>query len=89
MAERPLLLTNTDKVRMATDITVPWPYEHDPAPQACPMCGGRGSVLESIDAERWPVAVPCTHCRRWCADCRAYVRKDNHECKGGKHATRR
>jgi hypothetical protein len=83
MAERPLLPTDTDKWRLARDPLVPWPFEHTPhIPSACPMCGGAGSVLESIDPERFPVAVPCDRCRRWCDQCKKHVARAGHQCKG-------
>ena len=83
MAERPLGLTDTDKIRMARDPGIPWPFEHEPlTPWACAECGGAGSVMESIDSERFPVAVPCDRCRRWCEHCKRHVAKVGHQCKG-------
>jgi hypothetical protein len=49
-------------------------------PGACPVCGGSGVQAETIDEEKADVLVPCYHCRRYCKECRKYVRKDGHEC---------
>lgn len=61
------------------DPTIPWPYEESPhRAGVCPMCNGRGAVLERLDDDRFPVSVPCDHCRRWCAECKKYVLKKGH-----------
>jgi hypothetical protein len=44
----------------------------------CPVCDGTGFVLESIDAERLPVSVPCSDCQPFCATCRAWRPKYHH-----------
>lgn len=64
-------LSDTERMRIRRDPTVPWPYEESwPAllgKDACPMCGGAGKVWEQIDDDRFPEPVPCDHCRgkRW------------------------
>jgi hypothetical protein len=46
----------------------------------CPQCGGLGVLVETIDAERYDVTVPCWACRRYCKACDKYVKKEGHEC---------
>ena len=49
---------------------------------ACPRCGGLGVVAESIDEERYDVAVACPECQGWCSACRQHVRRSGHVCAG-------
>jgi hypothetical protein len=55
-----------------------------PPPGACKQCGGRGSLVETIDSERFDVLVPCWSCQTFCKTCNRYVKKGGHECKGAK-----
>jgi hypothetical protein len=55
----------------------------DPPRGACPICGGLGQVLESIDRERLPVAVSCYACHEYCRACKKVVKK-GHRCEGAK-----
>src|SRR5262252_665429 len=45
----------------------------DPPRGACPICGGLGHVLESIDNRRADVAVPCYACHEYCRTCKQTV----------------
>jgi hypothetical protein len=65
-----------------------WPREFfdprlDLLPGACPQCGGLGVVAESIDEERFDVAVPCWMCKMWCKVCHQWVKREGHECQTG------
>lgn len=50
------------------------------SPGTCPNCGGLGVVPESIDEERYDVAVPCHYCRMYCKTCGKYVKRKDHVC---------
>lgn len=47
-------------------------------PGACTTCGGLGSHPEQIDNDRWPTMVPCHACRRYCRECKQWVKKEGH-----------
>lgn len=47
----------------------------DPLPDSCPRCGGLGLVAESIDEERFDVAVACPQCRIYCKSCDKWVER--------------
>jgi hypothetical protein len=51
-------------------------------PGVCRLCGGLGSIAETIDEERYDVMVPCHMCRIFCKACNDWVKKQEHECKG-------
>ena len=46
----------------------------------CRLCGDSGYLLETIDEERYDVAVPCWKCRVFCKACDKHVRKAGHQC---------
>jgi hypothetical protein len=52
----------------------------DLPPGVCGHCGGLGVVPESIDEERYDVAVHCPWCRLFCRHCRAWVKRAEHVC---------
>jgi len=58
------------------------PVERQPG--VCPLCGGLGTIAESIDRERYDAAVPCYRCRFYCATCQDWVKRDGHTCAGAK-----
>jgi hypothetical protein len=48
---------------------------------ACKVCDDLGVTLETIDEERYDVAMPCWSCRKYCETCKQYVRKSGaHQC---------
>jgi hypothetical protein len=48
----------------------------------CKVCDGTGVTLETLDEERYDVAMPCWSCRMLCKVCNKYVKKAGHECAG-------
>ena len=58
--------------------TIPYPYE-DHIEGNCPRCGGAGMVLEQIDEDRFPEAVPCFECQTYCQECKKWVTAKNHQ----------
>lgn len=54
-------------------------------PGVCPFCGGFAMLFEQIDEERHAVAVPCHHCRVYCAACKRDVPRAGHECNGDRN----
>ena len=56
---------------------------YDLPPGLCARCGGLGVVPETIDEERFDVAVPCERCHMWCTACRAWVKREEHVCRTG------
>jgi hypothetical protein len=65
-----------------------WPRtifeDPNPKPGACPLCGGTGRLVESIDPERHDVLVACHRCQVFCKACDKHVRKSGHACKGAR-----
>jgi len=50
----------------------------------CVRCGGLGVVPETIDEERYDVAVPCPSCRFYCKPCGRWVKRNGHQCREAK-----
>ena len=50
-------------------------------PGNCPLCGGLGLVVETIDRERMDEMAPCWRCTFYCKTCKRRVKTDGHECK--------
>jgi hypothetical protein len=49
-------------------------------PDVCKVCDGMGVTLQTLDEERYDVAMPCWACRVFCKACNKYVNKSGHQC---------
>jgi hypothetical protein len=54
--------------------------EPDPQTGVCPQCGGLGVYPDVIDDEQPEEMVPCWRCRKFCAACGQWVKKEGHRC---------